>query len=250
MNPGGWKRLALKCSALAVLTAALLLFSKDSTKALLAPPSAAQEDAHLPTVVGVESEGAPLRIVNTFVEVRGQDGIVIRVMLQNQSAKKIRALAVTADTRTQFLNLSGAASVLLPTQIRIVDISYVLEGLPKRVSVFVDFVEFDDGTTWGTDISNSKDRLTGQRAGAKAERLRLRNLFKSKGRVTLEEIQGEDHQSPPPTTVGRSETWLEGYRGGVSSMRHRIRQALLAGNPAQTEAELNKAFDTAESGKP
>jgi len=205
----------------------------------------------MPVVTRIEQRDTPLRIVNTFVETRGQDQVVIRVMLQNQSSKKIRAMVVAADGRTEFLNLSGAASVLLPTQIRTLDMSYVLEGLPKRVNISVDFVEFDDGTTWGTDNSNSRDRLAGQREGAKAERQRLKILLKSKGSVALSDLpEGHDDAESPPAAAGHSETWLHGYRGGVSAMRHRVRQALQAGNPKQAEAELNKPFDTSEGNMP
>lgn len=245
------KRLALKCCALAVLVAALLLFSKDSTKALFAPPSDAQDGPHLPTVVRVDSEGTPLRIVNTFVEARGSDRIVIRVMVQNQSAKKVRALAIAADSRIDFRNLSGAASVILPTQIKVIDISYAEEGRPKRVRVSVDFVEFEDGTTWGTDAGNSKDTLAGQRAGAKAERQRLKNLLKSKGRPAISDLSEVSRSDEPAASdvTGRSPEWLQGYRSGVGSIRHRVRQAIQASNPNQVEVELNKAFDTSEDNR-
>lgn len=251
MSGSSRNRIAGKCLTLLLLVLITGLVLNDTKRELFASAQAPNKRAEMPVVTRVEQGDAPLRIVNTFVETRGQDQIVIRVMLQNQSSKKIRAMAVAADGRTEFLNLSGAASVLLPTQIRTLDMSYVLDGLPKRVNISVDFVEFDDGTTWGADDSNSRDRLAGQRAGAKAERQRLKHLLKTKGTVALSDLpEGHDDAEPPPAAAGRSETWLHGYRGGVSAMRHRVRQALQAGNPKQAEGELNKPFDTSEGNMP
>jgi hypothetical protein len=141
--------------------------------------------------------------------------------------------------------------VLLPTQIKVIDISYAEEGRPKRVSVSVDFVEFEDGTTWGTDAGNSKDILAGQRVGAKAERQRLKNLLKSKGRPALNDLPeaGRSDEPAAAEVTGRSPQWLQGYRGGVGSIRHRVRQARQASNPDQVEVELNKAFDTSEDNR-
>jgi len=242
------KKIVMKYFVLMLMILALLLFSKDSTKALFASSQASKDGAELPTITQADQGDAPLRIVHTFVETPSPEKIVVRVMVQNQSAKNIRALAIAADTRVDFLNLSSRASILMPSQIKTFDIVYTEDGRPKRVNLSIDFVEFGDGTAWGIDNANSRDRLAGQREGAKAERQRLKNLFKSKGRSALTELlEGEvPDKLESSSAANRSQEWQQGYRSGMASIRYRLRQALQTSNQEQVELELNKSYDTSE----
>ncbi|MBA3240974.1 MAG: hypothetical protein H0T60_07075 [Acidobacteria bacterium] len=242
------KKLTLKCVVLVLLILGLILFSRDSTRALLAPSQIPANGVQLPTVTQADQEGTPLRIVETLVETPDPEKTVVRVVVQNQSAKNIRAFTVTADTRIEFINLSGKASILSPTQNRVFDITYMGDERPKTVNLSVDFVEFGDGATWGPDMNKSHDRLSGQRAGAKMERRRLRELLKAKGAAAVltsvsEEPSGDNS---PSSTSGRSSEWQEGFRSGVGSARHRIRQALQTGDSTQLEQEVARPFDTSE----
>lgn len=243
------KRLTFKCLALVLLISGLILFSRDSTKALLSPPQSAADGAQLPTVVLAEQEGAPLRIVDTLVETTTPETTVVRVVLQNQSIKTIRALAVITNRRIDFLNLTSRATMLSPTQTKVIEIKYTGEARPGTFNLTVDFVEFADGTMWGTDASNSREKLAGQREGAKAERRRLKELFKSRGRKALSDLlQGDSvYDEPvPPGNVNRSVAWSQGYSGGVGSIRHRVLQALRTGDWDNVELELDKPYDSSE----
>lgn len=245
------KKIVMKYFVLMLMVLALFLFSKDSTKALFASSQASRSGAQLPTITQADQGDMPLRIVNTFVEMPNPERIVVRVMVQNQSPKEIRALAIVADARIEFLNLTGKASILLPTQIKTFDMIYTEDGRPKRINLSVDFVEFGDGTTWGADTGNSSDRLAGQREGAKTERQRLRSIFKSKERSALTNLLEGDVSDKPEAsgTTKHSEEWTQGYRSGVGSIRYRVRQALLTNNPKQVELEINKPYDTSEDNK-
>lgn len=242
------RRIVIKVFALLVMVFALLLFSKDWTKALLAPSQTPTNGAQLPTVTKADQEGAPLRIIDVIVEAPSPDRIVVRVVLQNQSDRKIRALAVAAGARLNFLNLMGRGSLLSPTHTKTVEIIYVGGERPKGDTLSVDFVEFSDGTTWGIDAGNSQDRLAGQREGAKAEKRRLKNLLHSKGRQALVSLLEEDEsrQPAPPDDADRSQQWRDGYRGGAAAIRYRVRQALRTSNREQVGIELNKPYDTSE----
>jgi len=242
------KKLALKCLALILLILALLLFTKDSTKALLAHSQVSEK---LPTVSIAPQDDAPLRIINTFME--SEPGILrLRIMAQNQSSKRIRAYAIVAhggsSSQIDFVNLTSPNAIFQPTQIKTLDIGYSENALPESVTLSVDFVEFDDSGTWGTDSHNSRDMLAGQRDGAKAERKRLRELLKSKGTsVVLEAIREELPDNPEVGMTNKhSEKWREGYRNGIGSIRHRLRQNLQTSDPARIELELARPFDLSE----
>jgi hypothetical protein len=250
MSYSDLKKTVMRCLILMLMSLALIMFSKDSTKALLVPLQVTRNDTQLPKLVQANQEDSPLRIVNAFVETPSPEKVVVRVMVQNQSNKEIRALAIAADTRVDFLNLLGRASILKPSQIKTFDIVYTRDGRPKRINLSVDFVEFGDGMTWGSDIGNSRDKLAGQRTGAKEERERLKSLFKSKGRSYLTNIlEAEDSDELEPSkTANHSSAWLQGYRNGVMSIRYRVRQSL-QGSPEQLKVALDSPYDTSEDNK-
>jgi hypothetical protein len=236
----------LRCLTLMLVSLALVIFSKDSTRALLVPSQVTQNDTQMPKLAQVNPDGAPLRIINTFIETPSPEKIVVRVTVQNQSDKKIRALAIAADMRIELLNLTGKTAAILPTQVKTYDIVYSVEK-PKAINVSIDFVEFVDGTTWGTDTGNSRDRLAGQRAGARAERQRLKSLFKSKGQSGLVgtlEADGSD-KLDLPDSANHSPEWLDGYQSGAMSIRYRVRRALQSSSE-QVKVELDSPYDTSE----
>lgn len=173
-------------------------------------------------------------------------------MAQNQSGKRIRAYAIVAEagpaSRVDFANLTTPTAILRPTQIETFDFPYKENDAPQRVTLSVDFVEFDDGSTWGADVYNSRDTLAGQRVGAKAERARLRELLKSGGPSAVFDAVREEVPGRPEITrtAKPSEEWLKGYRNGVAGIRHRLRQNIQSDDPARVESELARPFDLSE----
>jgi hypothetical protein len=246
------KKPVLKFLALVLLVLALFMFVKGPTKASRVP---AQTDEKLPTVSVAPQADTPLRILNTFIESDStSEPAVIRLkfMAQNQSTKRIRAYAIVAEggggSRVDFVNLTSQEAVFQPTQVKTLEFAYNETKLPKSITLSVDFVEFDDGSTWGVDANNSRDRLVGQRQGSIAERQRLRELLKSKGpSAVLDAIREEvPDESTADAATKHSEEWLQGYRNGVGSVRYRLRQNLQSSDPASMELELARPFDSSE----
>lgn len=249
MMPGvKYRNPALRYLALALFLFSLLLLTRDLTRASL---SYLQLRPKSPTASVAPQPGAPLRITHTFVE--SEPGLIrLKVMAQNQSGKSIRAYAIVADagpaSRVDFVNLTTSAAVLRPTQIETFDFPYRENDAPQRVTLSVDFVEFDNGSTWGTDSHNSRDTLAGQREGAKAERARLRGLLKSGGPSAVFDAVREEVPDRPEIKrdAKPSEEWLRGYRNGMAGIRHRLRQNLQSSDPARVELELARPFDLSE----
>lgn len=59
------------------------------------------------------------------------------------------------------------------------------DNKPIEYSIRVDFVVFDDGSTWGPDTKSQGDRLAGTISGIKQERARLQRLLANKGESAL-----------------------------------------------------------------
>lgn len=243
------KKVALRCFVLMLLVLTFFLTASDWTRGTQQSPQQTREKLSVASIT--HQDDAPLRIINTFVE--SEPGMLrLRITAQNQSLKRIRAYAIVADgggvSRVDFVNLTKPAAIFQPTQVKTFDIAYSENNPSESVTLSVDFVEFDDGSVWGLDRHRSRDKLSGQREGAKAERRRLRELLKSKGTSAvlnaIREAVGDGQEAK--TATQHSEEWLQGYRNGVSAIRHRLRQSLRTSDPARVELELAKPFDLSE----
>jgi hypothetical protein len=249
------RKLAFKFLACTLSVVSLLLSPIGSTRTLSADLPTTQGGVQSANILIKEQDGAPLRILATSIKSAEPKNFKLQAAVQNQGSKEIRAYAITSETATgegqsgytQFINLTRRAEIWQPTEIKTIEVSDVRDEPVLSVRLAVDFVEFSDGTTWGPDTNNSRDLLAGQREGARAERQRLRQLLKSKGRAAaVGAIQDSDESLiAPPTSLNRSQKWLEGFRAGAGSVHARLRR-VLQGGAAQIELELDKPFDTSE----
>jgi len=236
-----------------LLVAGSFWFAKQPTRAFLMSQEAGLGE-QVPNIT-ITSPQAPLQILSTWVANTTPQDFRLVLQVQNQSGKGIRAFAINSQVATgkrqnehsQFENLTQQSSVWQPTQIRSIEVSDSLEDQIRSVRLTVDFIEFTDGTTWGSDSENSRDLLKGQREGAKFERQRLRDLMKAKGFQALaDDLRSEQGTPESSAATGRSVKWQAGFRNGVSAVRRRVRDVLASGNQDQITAELNRPFDTAE----
>ena len=250
------KKLVQKLLCLTLLAFSLFFFSKESTKSLLASSQANQDRSRMPVISVATQDDLPFSIINSFTESFGPEDFRIRLIVQNQSHKRIRAFAIIANntmsgvqsTRVEFVNLTKSTAILQPTQITEVNLGYSPHDLPETIRLTVDFVEFSDGTTVGPDVHNSRDKLAGMREGGKREKQRLRDLLKGKGpTAVLDSIMSDPASDSEPNGISKpSEEWLQGFRSGVGSIRHRIKQVGQANDRKRVELELTKPFDLAE----
>jgi hypothetical protein len=90
---------------------------------------------------------------------------------------------------------------------------------PERITLSLDFVEFEDGTTWGADHFKSAERLAIRRYGAKQERARLLQILATGGEEAL-------IQSLQPPAAGVANTPLlepaQSQRVGIQMLRNHL----------------------------
>jgi hypothetical protein len=248
-------RVSRKVLIAALLVAGSFWFNKPTTRAILTNGEIAR-DQQSPTIVVTPQEGTPLQVLSTWIQsIKAQDFRIV-AQYQNQSGKEIRAYAIKSQIATsklqnghcQFVNLTQRSAIWRPTEIRAVEFTDSEEDQINSIRLTVDFVEFTDGTIWGSDSENSRDLLAGQREGAKLERQRLRQLIQTKGEDALvSDIQARDGKhTQSALSENHSTQWLEGFRNGVASIRRRLNGAIALNNKDQIKAELNRAFDTSE----
>jgi hypothetical protein len=249
------RKLTLKGLTLIVLTLSLLVFSKDSTKTLLASPQAPQ-DSTLPVISIAPQDNPPLRILSGAAESFGEQQFRVQVIMQNQSNKVVRCYALIVENldngvmRTEFVNLNGSRAGLQPTQV--VPDSLIFTDHAERLRLAIDFVEFSDGATWGPDTRNSRDKLDGMRVGARIEKQRLISLLKANGPTAVFDYiaTGEatsDLEAAKATN--RSDEWRQGFRSGAGAIRNRFSRFARSSTPSQIELQLKRPFDSSEDPK-
>jgi hypothetical protein len=195
------------------------------------------------------------------------DGISIFILVENVGERTIRAFATRRDktgagTSGCFLNNLMPGKVLRPGQKdgKTTWQGYSQSGPPM---IWVDFIEFADGSTWGADECHCLDRLSGERAGARAIReLLLQLLTKGGPDEVLKFLRERDEKikaarargdsldeerlssfDPPP---GHSLIFDEGFRFGASTMIGRVEVANEYWGASEIEAALRRPYDASE----
>jgi hypothetical protein len=196
---------------------------------------------------------SPLRITVLSVEADEPLKPSIKLLLTNIGEQSIQAYTIrhdeaTAGTKSSGVIVTNAASpesMFQPGQMKTEVINNIGYSQPlKKLVVAIDYVEFQDGTSWGEDTYKSKQRLAGNRAGAQAALDRLNSLAKKRGsRAVVEELNNFEVLPPSDQT----EEWVQGYETGVKAIRERIRHSYQWNGLDSISDELRKPFDAVSS---
>jgi hypothetical protein len=252
MNQPTLSRLSIKLIALCVLVTCLILFTNKATYSRLAPPA--------PQILTVQIQPqpqSPLQISSTKILSSDPFSPNIEFTVTNKGGKGIRAYTVTRELETDggsrkaaiFTQLTNQREILQPGQSRSGGIKESYSPVfVNGVVLSIDFVEFDDGGTWGKDTYNSAERLAGQRAGGRNALEHLRKVREEKGATALlEAIESEGGEIA--TSEGHSAEWQDGFKSGVALAHFRLKKASQENGVKGVEEELQKPFDAAE-GRP
>jgi hypothetical protein len=209
----------------------------------------------LPPPPKVEVEPQPDSSLHITVETKWVNvnpaGIELALKVKNISSDKaVRAYATrqafTIDEPPHgcfLLNAVKPGRVLQPGQseVRSTWRGYPLDSR-RPILLFVDYVEFTDGSSWGADGCESAQYLAGARAGAKALAERLEKELANVGAAalmkSLNEIAGEID-----VPVAESQAWQKGFRVGIESMIYRVRQTVSDDGLPEIGPALKRPYD-------
>lgn len=223
------------------------------------PQSAAsvRAEREKPAAKVKEAPDAPLLIsVATKWATPDQQMLEVYFTVKNIGNRPIRAYAVRVarGVETQegggcfFNSIDRAAKILQPNQSigRSTWRQVPESDVQTPVEVTLDFVEFADGTVWGADGCQAAELFGGMRAGIRAGKLRFKRKLDEEGvDALIRRLYADDPDLNPPE--GHSDAWKAGFRGAISSLRERIRQANVDGGLPEVEAALQKPFDASEN---
>jgi hypothetical protein len=180
-------------------------------------------------------------------------GIEIAIKIRNISSDKaVRAYATRTARTTEeplagcfLINVSKPGKVLQPGQseVRSTWRGYPLDSR-SPLPMFIDYVEFTDGTAWGPDVCKSAQYLAGARAGALALAERLQKVLDDGGAgavmKTLKETVATI-EAPP----NESKSWQTGFFAGVNCKADSLRDAFSDGGLPEVEPAIKRPFDAA-----
>jgi hypothetical protein len=239
----------LKALIVCLLMVTAALSQSTSAAKLLSLPD------DLPPPPKVEVESPPDSALHITVRTKwvnvSPPGIELALKVKNISSDKaVRAYATrqafTADEPPQgcfLLNVIKRGKVLQPGQseVRSTWRGYPLDSR-KPILLFIDFVEFTDGSTWGADGCQSAQYLAGARAGAKMLAERSERVLEDLGAAammkSLKQIAGEID-----VPVAESQAWQSGFRSAIEQMVQRLRDAVSEGGLPEIEPALKRPYD-------
>jgi hypothetical protein len=217
----------------------------------------------------VAQPDAPVHVVSADVKWALPDserGVEVYIVVENVSQKTVRAYTTRREVARDHWVCAGppgrlpAAGLLPGAQAG----TSTWQGVPSADSppgVWVDFVEFADGTRWGTDECKSGDRIDGGYAGLRAQRDQFLKIFREEGAEALMTFirqnyqkkidgaawkQGERPLVPiwPPT--GHSQNWEDGFTSSARGLVERVIEAEQKWGLDEIEHELSRLIGPTE----
>jgi hypothetical protein len=158
----------------------------------------------------LQQPDSPIRISSarvTWATPNDSRGIQVYIEVENVGEKSVR----TYRTRRDVNSVDGPKAclgpgiipgrILRPQQKTGTSTWQGVFNSDPAPSVWVDFVEFGDGTTWGADECHVVEWLEGSRAGVRMQREQLLPMLREKGADALVELIRKNFQSVPDPDV-------------------------------------------------
>lgn len=245
-------------NALWVVVVVVLVVTAFSVSASFMSPKARVNQQAKDIIMVANPVDAPLLIELTELvtvqggAVSGSISAIATVNLKAVGSKPINAFAIgrgskpvnVSDADIRITNCLSADCILQPGQFKTTSVEVITNDSSKKILLFIDFVEFTDGTTWGSNDSQAVEHLSGQREGAKAALKQIKELLKTRDRASLISNLSDDNLNALTSKVSEhSERWREGFEMGAAITRNRLKRVLQKGDDSLLNNELQQPYD-------
>lgn len=194
----------------------------------------------------VEQSDSPLTISVFNVDASNRDFQAIRFQIQNIGPKSARGYVIfgsgsgSGKLITNFFPSKSFPPGAVNNEEIIIERSNIMSG--EDFSISIDYVEFDDGSWWGTDAQSGSNILAGKREGALAAIDLLENLIDVRQSSALSDFRRKklaELDVPLPADLsGKDFRWQEGFRSGYKGIIGLLKNELVKG---QSELRLKLA---------
>jgi hypothetical protein len=186
---------------------------------------------------------APLLLSVVVVEATDPRSPRFRYSLTNRSDKPIRAYTVSINDG----GLSGSMRSLRrfslqPGATQLEEYGDTTSGEPiEAIQLSLDFVEFSDGSVWGSDAAKNAEWLSALRAGMEVERQRLLKALTDGGGSVLSDMLNADWPLPAPPQ-GHSAQWQQNFQTGAKSFWMLMQKVNREGGSRASESGLQMPY--------
>jgi hypothetical protein len=196
--------------------------------AFLIHKSSGQTNKHAdqkPLIVEVTAQNDnPLRIMLIDIDNSALSVQKVNYTIQNIANKPVKGYVVWAKGK----NTGKITTNFFPTKSFQPGAFYTEELFLERenikpdesLSLAIDYVEFEDGSSWGEDVQGQSEHLIGARAGVEVAVKELRNLINNRETVALTALLEKklvDVDVSLPKSV-QSEKWQKGFTDGYKTI--------------------------------
>lgn len=169
---------------------------------------------------------SPLVITIAGIDNSNENYQTLRYTLQNTAGKPVKGYVILGgyENSRKILTNFLPAKALQPNAFAEGELAVERENVKpdKPVSLAVDYVEFEDGSAWGTDSGGQSEHISGGRAGADAAAGQFITLIEKNETAALADLMkkqlAEVEVPLPEASKIKSEKWLRGFQQGYKSI--------------------------------
>lgn len=186
-----------------------------------------------------EQNGSPLRIIIQNVDNSNAEFQIVNYTIQNISDKKIRAITFASDkiTTVHYSAKFFESGTSLPS-----DLYIERENIRghKEIIFSIDYVVFEDNTTWGDDVEKTSEGINGFQIGQKKAFDELTELFSNQNSSQIVDLLQQPTTEITPTTIDSIQTdkWQRGFRTGYKSVFSQLKFAYEKGGIESANLKL------------
>lgn len=175
------------------------------------------------TIEVVAQNDSPLQITLINVDNSAPSFQVINLAVQNTGNKPVRAYSVYAEGKLTGRTVTSnfAAKLLQQGESYNNRLPVERENIKadEKLSLSVDYVEFEDGSSWGDDTQQRSMKITAEREGRKAAIKQIKDLVKNQDFNTLTNLFSQEitELSFPLQSSNQTTDWQNSFQGGYRS---------------------------------
>jgi hypothetical protein len=174
----------------------------------------------------VKQKNCPLAITVVNVDNSALSFQKADLVLQNVSNKSVRAYVLLGQAKTtgKINTYSFATKSLRANEFHESEVFLEREAIRESKQLFlsIDYVEFEDGSSWGVDSQGFSKNISGERAGRLAAIRELKNIIIANdvGNLTklLDQEITEITVDLPESGQSESDGWKKGYKTGYKTV--------------------------------
>lgn len=216
--------------------------------------SAAEKKPDQPPIAAevIVQDNNPLRISVISIDNSNPDYQLVNYLVENVARNPVRAYVVLGSNKTDEVGTAitrrFATKLFQPGGVENGVINIERKDIKRESKMYLstDYVEFEDGRSWGSDIAGQSEYVAGSRAGWKDAVKQSDDLLKTQQSSNLIDLLKSETKeiTPPEVTPGKSEKWQKGYLSAYRTVISTLREQYEIGGLKAVTEKLNEMTKT------